>query len=152
MHKIKIKRHLVQVCLLWVVVLLPSVVKAQFTFTTNNGAITITGYIGYSIDVVVIPASINGYPVTSIGSRAFYFKQDVKKVVIPDTITNIGDYAFYYNSSLTNINIPSGVSLIADYVFSYCNLTNISYLPTLHQSEHLLLLTCHNGHLRFHTA
>jgi hypothetical protein len=30
-------------CLLFVVVL-PATVKAQFTFTTDNGAITITGY------------------------------------------------------------------------------------------------------------
>ena len=48
---------------------LPVLAQAQFTFTTNSGAITITGYSG-SGGVVVIPATINGYPVTSVGYRA----------------------------------------------------------------------------------
>jgi len=39
---------------------------AQFTYTTNNGAITITGYTG-SGGAVTIPSIINGYPVVTIG-------------------------------------------------------------------------------------
>jgi hypothetical protein len=34
---------------------LPAVVQAQFTFTTNDGAITITGYTGTN-SVVVMPS------------------------------------------------------------------------------------------------
>jgi hypothetical protein len=124
----KIKRYLVQVWLLWAVILLPAVVQAQFRFTTNNGAITITGYYDYSMEVAVIPSSINGYPVLSIGSRAFY-DSNIKKAVIPDSITNIGDYAFSLCYSLTNINIPSGLTSIGDHVFSSCNLTNV-IIPT----------------------
>ncbi len=45
---------------------LPALVQAQFTFTTNNGAIAITGYTGPGGDVT-IPSWTNGYPVTSIG-------------------------------------------------------------------------------------
>jgi hypothetical protein len=41
-----------------------------FTFTTNNGVITITGYTG-SNGLVSIPSIINGFPVTSIGFQAF---------------------------------------------------------------------------------
>jgi hypothetical protein len=37
--------------------------RAQFTFTTNNGAITVTEYTGAGGNVV-IPSAINGYPVT----------------------------------------------------------------------------------------
>ena len=37
----------------------------DFTYVTNKGAITITGYTGG--DDVVIPPAINGLPVTSIG-------------------------------------------------------------------------------------
>ena len=47
--------------------LLPTVTQAQdFTYTTNNGTITITGYIGPG-GVVTIPETINDLPVTSIG-------------------------------------------------------------------------------------
>ena len=45
---------------------LPAVVQAQdYTYTTNNGGITITGYTGPGGDVT-IPDTINAYPVTSI--------------------------------------------------------------------------------------
>ena len=51
---------------------LPAGVRAQFNFTTNNGALTITGYTGTD-GVAVIPAMTNGYPVTGIGDMAFYY-------------------------------------------------------------------------------
>ena len=41
----------------------------QFTFATNNGTITITGYTGPR-GPVSIPSNINGYPVASIGNSA----------------------------------------------------------------------------------
>ena len=47
-------------------IFLPIMGKAQFTFTTNNGAIIITGYTGLG-GAVTIPSTINGYPVTGIG-------------------------------------------------------------------------------------
>ena len=49
---------------------LPAAVQAQFTFTTNNGAITITAYTGPDDDVI-IPSTLNGLPVTCLGSNAF---------------------------------------------------------------------------------
>ena len=42
---------------------LPTAVQAQFTLTTNGGALTITGYTG-SGGTVVIPSATNGLPVT----------------------------------------------------------------------------------------
>ena len=52
------------------VAVLPAVVNAQFTCTTNNGGITITGYTG-SGGAVTIPVTTNGLPVTGIGDSAF---------------------------------------------------------------------------------
>ena len=47
--------------------MLPAAVQAgDYTYTTNNGAITITGYTGPG-GVVTIPSTINGVWVTSIG-------------------------------------------------------------------------------------
>jgi len=65
----KIKKNLIQLCLLCAA-MLPAVAQAQFTFTTNNDAITITGYTG-SDGTVVIPDTTNGYPVTAIADYAF---------------------------------------------------------------------------------
>lgn len=136
---------------LWPILLLltlPAVANAQFTFTTNNGAITITGYTGPG-GAVVIPSTTNGYPVTEIGNAsltnpsitsvtipesvtviatsAFIDCTNLTSVIIPDSITNIGDYAFYLCSSLTSVTIPNSLPSIGYEVFYSCSsLTNIT--------------------------
>src|SRR5215510_14487989 len=60
----------------FLVLTVPGELKAQFTFTTNNGAITIPGYTG-SGGIVAIPASTNGYPVRSRGYSAVYNNQTI---------------------------------------------------------------------------
>ena len=68
---------------------LPAVLHAQdFTYTTNNGAITITKYTG-SGGAVVIPSTINGLPVASIGNLAFRQCTSLTNVAIPDGVTSI---------------------------------------------------------------
>ena len=54
--------------LLLLLLTLPAVVQAQFTYTTNNGQITITRYTGPG-GAVVIPTTINGRPVTPYGQK-----------------------------------------------------------------------------------
>src|SRR5215467_5331358 len=71
----------------FLVLTVPGELKAQFTFTTNNGAITITGYAG-SGGNVVIPASTNGYPVIAIRNSAFYAKTNITNVTIPNSVTS----------------------------------------------------------------
>ena len=60
--------------LLLLLLTLPAAVEAgDFTYATNNGAITITGYTGPGGDVT-IPDSVFGLPVTSIGVNAFNYR------------------------------------------------------------------------------
>jgi hypothetical protein len=100
-------RSLMQLCLLVTFLqALPAVVHAQFTFVTNNGAITITGYSGSG--VAVIPNTTNGYPVTSINYEAFSFSSELTGITIPNNVTNIEQRAFYYCTSLTGINVNAG--------------------------------------------
>jgi hypothetical protein len=87
---------------------LPAVALSNpLTFTTNNGAITITGYVGSNLNVrnVVIPANLNGYPVTSIRDYAFNACTSLTNVFVPNTMTNIGYFAFFSCPSLTNITV-----------------------------------------------
>ena len=79
---------------LWLLLTVPAAVQAQFNYTTNNGAITITGYTGPA-GAVSIPSTINGLPVTSVGQQAFFFA-GVTSVSIPGSVTYIGGYAFEY--------------------------------------------------------
>ena len=74
----KTKCLLLQFCLLGSLLLLPAVVQAQLTFTTNNGAITITGYTG-NPTVLNIPNTTNGLPVTRIGQNAFISRNSLTR-------------------------------------------------------------------------
>ena len=108
----------------------PAALQAQFTFTTNNGTITITGYTGRG-GVVVIPSTINGLPVTSIGYEAFQYSS-ITGVTIPNSVTNIGGPAFSYCYSLTNIMVDplnSAFSSVDGVLFNHNQTTLVEYYP-----------------------
>ena len=98
---------------------IPAVVQAQFVYTTNNGTITITGYIG-TPTTLTIPSTINGYPVTSIGECAFCQSTSLTSITIGNSVTSIGSSAFYYCTSLTNLTIGNSVTNIGDSAFGSC--------------------------------
>ncbi len=93
--------------------------QAQFTCTTNDGAITITGYAGPG-GAVAIPSAINGLPVTDIGPKAFSGCSTLQNITIPGTVTNIGDSAFYQCNNLTSLAIPGSVTAIGARAFGDC--------------------------------
>ncbi len=95
-------------------------------YTTTNGAVTITGYVGAG-GTVTISNSISGLPVTSIGNNAFYQCLRLTNVTVSASVTSIGDRAFYYCWSLTNVTIPNSITNIGDWAFFNCyRLTNIT--------------------------
>jgi hypothetical protein len=102
-----------------------AVVQSQdFTYTTNSGTITITGSgcgsVACLVGAVSIPSVINGLPVVSIGSDAFFPDYLLTQVTLPDTITLIGSGAFWA-CGLTSIVIPPGVTNIGPAAFSQCS-------------------------------
>ena len=130
----KTKNSLIHICLLATLLLaLPAVVNAQFTFTTNNGTITITHYTGSG--AVTIPNTTNGYPITSIGGGAFENNESLTTVTIGTNVNSIGGDAFYNCENLTDIyfqgNEPSADSSIFTYAgeFTKSGYVTIHYLP-----------------------
>ena len=101
------KRCITCVARLLMLLALPAVVQAQdYTYTTNNGTITITKYIGTN-NVVVIPDMIGGLLVTSIRTNAFDDCISPASIMIGTNITSIGARAFASCYSLTNITVES---------------------------------------------
>jgi hypothetical protein len=100
--------------------MLPFVVQAQFTFTTNNGAVTITGYTGPG-GTVIIPSTTNGYPVTSIANSAFALCYTLSSVTVPDSVTSIGDDAFAGCYSLASVTLSKSLATIGNWAFEYCS-------------------------------
>ena len=87
-----------------------------YNYTTANNAAGITGYIGSS-NAAVIPASINGYSVTTIDTNAFE-NAGVTSVVIPASVTTIRNKAFLNCAGLTNITFLGNLPALGSTVFS----------------------------------
>ncbi|MCH5299405.1 MAG: leucine-rich repeat protein [Ruminococcus sp.] len=85
----------------------------------DDGTAEITGYNG-NATVLVIPDTIDGHTVTSIGDSAFNYYIDLISVTIPDSVTNIGASAFEACMSLESVIIPDGVKSIRERTFYWC--------------------------------
>ncbi len=94
-----------------------------------DGAITITGCDLYASGELVIPDTIEGYPVTAIGSFAFEWCTYLKSVTIPDSVTTIGEGAFYYCTSLEAVTIPNSVITIGEWTFYHCTSLEAVTIP-----------------------
>ena len=64
---------------------------------------------------IVIPDSVK-----CIGNRAFCGCENLKSIKIPNSVKSIGDYAFYYCQSLKSIEIPDSVKSIGNCAFESC--------------------------------
>ncbi|MBR2970504.1 MAG: leucine-rich repeat protein [Clostridia bacterium] len=76
-----------------------------------------------TVDAEVRSTSANGVEtITTIGiaNYAFYKKEALTQVVLPDTIKYFGKSAFYKSNALTSIRIPALVTEIPDYTFYNC--------------------------------
>ena len=102
-------------------------VSPNFKYETQGDAITITGFDRWVKGALTIPATIEGKTVTSIGSEAFSWCQQLTSIAIPDSVNSIGKGAFSWCSSLRSITIPDSVTSIGKHAFAGCeSLTNIT--------------------------
>ena len=103
--------------------------STDFQYTTNDGEITITAYVGNE-KVVSIPDEIGGCPVTYIADTAFENHRTLEKVIIPKTVDGIGWFAFRGCIALSQIEISSSVSQIEYGAFDNCNAKLTFFCPT----------------------
>ena len=98
------------------------------TYVINNGQVKLIDCDESASGKLVIPSTLGGYPVTSIGGAVFGECTELTSVTIPDSVTSIGDYAFYKCTRLTSVTIGNGVTSIGDDAFYNCtDLTSIYY-------------------------
>jgi len=87
---------------------------------TEDGGVTITGYVEKPSGDLMMPGELDGYPVTGIGDAAFYECGGLTSVVIPASVTRIGHATFAGCVALTSVTIPDGVTSIDDSAFARC--------------------------------
>jgi Leucine-rich repeat (LRR) protein len=95
-----------------------------FEYKVNNKKVTITGYIGTEADVI-IPAQIDGYPVTTIGKEAFQDNDILTSVVVPEGVTTLEERSFGWCSNLTSITLPTTLKVIDDYALSTTSIASL---------------------------
>jgi hypothetical protein len=93
-------------------------------FTFDSSTFTITDYNPDCGGNVVIPSTIGGVSVTTIGFQAFYGNQ-LTSVTIPDSVKTIGSQAFHSND-LTSVTIPNSVTTISIHAFNSNDLTSVT--------------------------
>ena len=126
------KKLLSMICAICTIfMLLPTAIFAdtyedfEYSISEETNEVTITKYTGTDT-VVSIPDTINGNPVTSIGTGAFAGRDNLENITIPNGVTSIGSNAFDH-CGFTSITIPNNVTSIGSDAFSHCyNLTTIT--------------------------
>ena len=95
----------------------------DYRYTVENDEVTITKYIGNDAEVS-IPESINGMPVTAIGTSAFLNRDKMRSVTVPDSVVRLGSLAFAKCYALEQVTLGRGVREIDFSPFSFCEKIN----------------------------
>ena len=123
----------------------------------NNSSLIVNG-------VLEIPEYINGKRVVGIGEKAFYSKEELCKVILPDSITYIGEQAFQFcrnlteislsknlkkihysafaNTAICEINLPQGLEKIGVSSFSGTKLTTVTIPGSVNRIESEAFYNC----------
>lgn len=99
--------------------------EGDWQYTINNNYATITKYIGSDGVSIVVPDTLGGKPVNSIG-RVAIRSSNATSITIPDSVTTIADRAFTF-FKVENISISQYVTSIDIRAFENCKaLTSIT--------------------------
>ncbi|MGB7746561.1 MAG: leucine-rich repeat protein [Verrucomicrobiia bacterium] len=78
---------------------------------------------------MIIPSTINGLPVTSIGDESFLDCNSLTSVTIGNNVNSIGASAFWNCTSLTGAYFQGNAPFIDSYVFYGDRKATVYYLP-----------------------
>ena len=105
----------------------------------DDGTVMLTQYSG-DAENVEIPSEVNGKTVTVIGEDAFMNHDELKSVIIPDTVVEIRDNAFLNCFNLTEATMSQNIERIGADVFS--SLCEIELPDTLKELGNSAFASC----------
>ena len=100
---------------------------SKFTSTLTDDGLRIDSYIGTDM-CVVVPETINGVSVTSLGSNTFFSNKELLFISLPYTLHTIEANAFMYCSNLQMVSGGESVTTVGDSAFAVSGLIE-PFLP-----------------------
>lgn len=93
-----------------------------YTFTLlGDGTVELTKFsTTATVADAVIPSTVQGHPVTSIGDDAFAYNYQLKTVTLPDSVTSVGAASFNECMNLEEVNLGNSVVSIGMNAFVHC--------------------------------
>ena len=107
--------------------LTPAQPPGPWEFTTHDHAITLVKYTGPG-GAVMIPETLTGLPVTTIGDMAFFQCANLTSVVIPASVKSIGNYAFGLCEALRGVYFLGSAPDFGSSVFFKSDQVMVYYL------------------------
>lgn len=94
----------------------------KFTYISESDSYSVAGRNIWNkkYDVISLPETYKGKPVTEISENAFNTTKNLTSVTIPEGVKVIGDSAFAYCSLLGEITIPDSITEIRSGAFYEC--------------------------------
>lgn len=106
--------------------------EGVYEYEVVDGEAVIIKYRGEEGDIT-IPATLDGYPVTKIGSSAFAFIR-IGHLYIPDGVTEIAEEAFR-NTGARSVRLPEGLEVIRSHAFYATNFESVVLPDSLKRLE-----------------
>ncbi len=96
------------------------------TYEITDGEVTITGCDKSISGDIVIPDTIEGYPVVALGWQSFMHCSNITSVIIPDSVITMDNSVFESCTLLESIKLSEYLTDI-----SYCSFNNCDSLTTI---------------------
>ena len=107
-----------------------------YTLQSSDTEVRLDHYMGPETEELVIPTTIEGVPVTSIGEKCFEDATWIKKLVLPEALETISYRAFYGCANLHEMNIPASLTHISGWAFAHTGFTDIVFPETFEDLDY----------------
>lgn len=113
-----------------------------FEYMAGNGKAIITDCSNWAAGELVVPDTLDGFPVTTIGDSTFNGLDGITNLVLPDSVTTIGAYAFANTPQLQEMVIPDSVTTIGAYAFERSGIRRVQLPAGLTQIPSYMFYYC----------
>lgn len=98
-------------------------------FILKNGVLYFDGSSYTQSPILIVPARIDGQPVTAIGDGCFENVSGITTIMLPSSITSIGERAFAQCGDLRGLRISESVTSIGAEAFADCASLEAVFIP-----------------------